>query len=163
MHTTTSSTARIIAESDYSDSNRQRQKHDETELKSTSTDQLLFDNRTKKSTPTTSSNKKQQSVPIPKQKFEWNKFWKKRNDSDSDECMDVDTSLQSSSTTNNDTIITTAAVDDVHDGDLAIMKIAENVENEQKKKKQQQQNFIVAAVATTSVSSLGVALAIILL
>jgi hypothetical protein len=170
MHTSSlsSSTVRITAKSDYSyysnHHHQRRQKHDESALKSTSTDQ--FDNkRNRTKTSTSSASKEQPLVPIQKQKFEWNNFWKTRSiSSDIDECtVDLDT-LQSSSNTaaNNDTI--TNAVDDVQHDDLAIMEIAENIEKEEEEeRKKKQQNVVVAAVATTSVSSIRVALAILLL
>jgi hypothetical protein len=102
-----------------------------------------------------------------KNKFEW-KFWKKigkANDIDETTSIDGDT-VQSSitNTANNKNNNTNSANNNkdnilLDDDDSAIMEIAEKIDTEEKKMKQK----IVAAVATTSVSSLGVALAIILL
>jgi hypothetical protein len=102
-----------------------------------------------------------------KNKFEW-KFWKKTgkaNDIDETTSIDGDT-VQSSITKtannkNNNTNSGNNNKDNIllDDDDSAIMEIAEKIDTEEKKIKQK----IVAAVATTSVSSLGVALAIILL
>ena len=101
-----------------------------------------------------------------KNKFEW-KFWKKTgkaNDFDETTSIDGDT-VQSSITNtannkNNNTNSGNNNKDNILlDDDSAIMEIAEKIDTEEKKIKQK----IVAAVATTSVSSLGVVLAIILL
>jgi hypothetical protein len=98
-----------------------------------------------------------------KKKFEW-KFWKKtgkENDIDETTSVDGDT-VQSSATNtayNNNSSGNNNKDNILLDDDSAIMEIAEKIDTEEKKMKQK----IVAAVATTSVSSLGVALAIILL
>jgi hypothetical protein len=103
-----------------------------------------------------------------KNKFEW-KFLKKTgkaNDIDETTSIDGDT-VQSSITNtaknnkNNNTNSGNNNKDNIllDDDDSAIMEIAEKIDTEEKKMKQK----IVAAVATTSVSSLGVVLAIILL
>lgn len=94
-----------------------------------------------------------------KQKFEWNLLWKNKNrrhdQSETatviDECLD-----------DVDTPINTTTLDDQGTDSQEIIAEAENFEKE-RRNKQNRQNVVVAAVATTSVSSLGVALAIILL
>lgn len=101
-----------------------------------------------------------------KNKFEW-KFWKKagnkkdkQNDIDETRSIDGDTVQRSiTNTANNNNNSENNNKDNILDDDSAIMEIAEKIDTEEKKMKQK----IVAAVATTSVSSLGVALAIILL
>jgi len=147
MHNT--STAKIVAERD-----QQQLRHYEADLnKLTSIDQ--FDKRKKKN----SEGPKKEHESIPKNKFEWNALWKKKDRSNDqtktstvvNECSDVETSLN---TTVNDECV---------DEDSVIIDIANNIEKEEEKKKKNRKNMVVAAVATTSVSSLGVALAIILL
>jgi len=147
MHNT--STAKIVGERDH-----QQQRHYEADLKKlTSIDQ--FD----KSKKQNSEGPKKEHESTPKKKFEWNALWKKKDRSNDqtktstvvNECSDVETSLN---TTVNDECV---------DEDSVIIDIANNIEKEEEKKKKNRKNMVVAAVATTSVSSLGVALAIILL
>jgi len=143
-----SSTSKIAAERD-----QQQLRHYEADLKLTSIDH--FDKSKKKSAE--GSEKEHESIP--KKKFEWNALWKKKEKSNGqcetstvvNESIDVDTSLN---TTVNDESV---------DEDSVIIDIANNIEKEEEKKKKNRKNMVVAAVATTSVSSLGVALAIILL
>mmetsp|Transcript_11694 Transcript_11694/g.17911 ORF Transcript_11694/g.17911 Transcript_11694/m.17911 type:complete len:258 (+) Transcript_11694:60-833(+) len=153
MNTTPTKTARIDA--DVSDLPPNRR--DELVLKKlTLTDGEVVSSNTKNlEGPKTGHESKS-----PKQKFEWNTLWKKKNRSHDqsetatviEECADVDTSLN-----------TTLDDQEVADEGQDIKEIEDYFEKEERKKKKNRQNIVVAAVATTSVSGLGVALAIILL
>eukprot|EP00984_Skeletonema_dohrnii_P014802 scaffold6291_cov159-Skeletonema_dohrnii-CCMP3373.AAC.2 len=146
MHNT--STAKIAAERD-----QQQLRHYEADLKLTSADQV------DKSKKQNSEGSRKEHESTPKKKFEWNALWKKKDRSNDqsetstivNESIDVDTSLNT--TVNEESV----------DEDSVIIDIANNIEKEEEKKKKNRKNMVVAAVATTSVSSLGVALAIILL
>ena len=102
-----------------------------------------------------------------KNKFEW-KFWKKigrANDIDETTSIDGDTVQSSITNTSNNNTTNNSENNNkdnilLDDDDSAIMEIAEKIEDTEEKKMKQK---ILTAVATTSVSSLGVALAIILL
>ena len=108
-------------------------------------------------------NKENESIR--KKKFEWNNMWKRKNrcNNESDGEVGVSTSIDESTVV--DTSMITTTDDEVVDEGTEIEEHAEdNLEkDEEEKKKKNRQNVVVAAVATTSVSSLGVALAILLL
>lgn len=151
MPTLSSSAARIDAERCLP----QQRRRDENVhvLNLTSSDQ--FDKRRKNFE---SPNK--ENVFIPKKKFEWNNLWKKKDRSNDQRegVTSIDADLDA------DTSMNTTIDDDAVEEGTEIEEIAEDdLEKEREKKKKKRQNVVVAAVATTSVSSLGVALAIILL
>lgn len=150
-------TARIDAGTCIS---QQRQRDGSTELNLISnTDQ--FDKRRKNF-----EGRNKENESIPKKKFEWNNIWKRKNRSNNESDGEVGASTSIDESTDVNTSMNTTMDDEVVDEGTKIEEHAEDTvekDGEDKKKKKNRQNVVVAAVATTSVSSLGVALAILLL